>query len=103
MPRVTPRRAFIFISILTAVLLAAHFLTATFGVRAVRAAIPIPPYQSISNVEIWTLFPGLIRCTYYERRAVPAGPEEGGRFYESDFLWYGFGCVRIRHVLTAVS
>ena len=61
------------------------------------------PGHTASSVECRAAFPGVVRCSYYERRSAPAGPKEGGRVYEDDYLWYGFGCVRLRHVLSAVT
>ena len=91
------------IAALVACSLLAQYLTATLGVNTVRSAILPAPGQAVSGVECRVVFPGVVRCSYYERRSKAAGPKEGGRVYESDYLWYGFGCVRLRHVLSEVT
>jgi hypothetical protein len=80
-----------------------HRLTATLGVDAARSVLAPAPGQAISGVECRAVFPGVVRCSYFERRSDVAGPKEGGRFYESDYRWYGLGRLRLRHFLSAVS
>ena len=89
------------VATLTGVLaLVAFLLTARFGVLAVRSGLPaeVGPGNTASDIECRAVMPGLIYSSYFARRSRPVSAKEGGRFYESYYLWYGLGYRRVRHL-----
>ena len=91
---------------IAAILIGTWYLhTATVGTQGVQDAIraEIGPGMTVSFDVCRAVVPGLIYCSYRLRRSSPAGPKEGGTFWESYFFWSGFDCYRVGHRLSAVS
>ncbi len=103
--RRTAARVVVVATFIGVLALAALLLTAKFGVLAVRSglAAEVGPGNTASAVECRAVMPGLIYCQYYARRSRPEGAKEGGRFYESYYLWYGLGYRRVRHLTGDVT
>ncbi|MBX6316736.1 MAG: hypothetical protein IRY99_28055 [Isosphaeraceae bacterium] len=103
--RRTAARSAVVAALIAVPALVAFRLTAKLGVPAVRSglAAAVGPGNSALAVECRAVMPGLIHCSYYVRRSRPVSAKEGGRFYESYYLWYGFGYHRVRHMAGDVT
>jgi hypothetical protein len=100
--KVTRRR--VIIAFVIGAALAAQLATATLGMQAAHTSVAygeLASGRSVTDFKGRVLLPGLIRCEYFTGQFGPSLPKASGQIYQDTFVWYGFGCLRVRHVLVA--